>query len=632
MAMFAGGVLIAAAGWQTRAAERQQSRVVDDRALKGAAANGDEWLTTGRDYAEQRYSPLTQIDASNVSRLGLAWSYEIGTGGGPQEATPLFANGVLYGITNWSIVFAVDARTGKELWRYDPKVDRSIDEPGSDRLCCGVISRGVALYQGKVIVPVVDGRLQALDAATGNLLWSVLAIPAGSVSYTITMAPRVANGKIFIGNAGGEFPPYRGYLSAFDVNNGKELWRFYVVPGDPSKPFENDAMKKAAKTWTGDWWKLGGGGSIWDGMAYDPDANLIYVGTGNGTPWAQDVRQGKGSERLDNLYIASILAIDANNGQLKWHFQCTPGDQWDYDAVQHLMLANISIDGRERRVIMQANKNGHFYVLDRRTGEFISAAPMAPVNWTRGLDPKTGRPDVHPDALYTAERGVTVSPLQSHNTSQMAFNPATRLVYVPIASGGGFSFTGDESLRAHAGTASVGTARPRRHGPAAADRGAAVARPRSAIADPESRHSLRVGSGDADGALVHDRRRPERRGRVLDRVESRRAGHAAGTHVRVHGGQGREVVGNRVGSDERDESADDLHARRQAVHRVHGRPRRHRRRVQSSTTAARRANRPRGCATATTVACADHNAGDAEVVRVHDRCEPLALVRSRAIT
>jgi len=442
MAMFASGVLITAAGWQTRAAERQQPRVVDDRALKGAAANGDEWLTTGRDYAEQRYSPLTQIDASNVSRLGLSWSYEIGTGGGPQEATPLFANGVLYGITNWSIVFAVDARTGKERWRYDPKVDRSIDEPGSDRLCCGVISRGVALYQGKVIVPVVDGRLQALDAATGNLLWSVLAIPAGSVSYTITMAPRVANGKIFIGNAGGEFPPYRGYLSAFDVNNGQELWRFYVVPGDPSKPFENDAMKRAAKTWTGDWWKLGGGGSIWDGMAYDPDANLIYVGTGNGTPWAQDVRQGKGSERLDNLYIASILAIDANNGRLKWHFQCTPGDQWDYDAVQHLMLASISIDGRERRVIMQANKNGHFYVLDRRTGEFISAAPMAPVNWTRGLDPKTGRPDVHPDALYTAERGVTVSPLQSHNTSQMAFNPATRLVYVPIASGGGFSFTG----------------------------------------------------------------------------------------------------------------------------------------------------------------------------------------------
>jgi PQQ-dependent dehydrogenase (methanol/ethanol family) len=260
------------------------------------------------------------------------------------------------------------------------------------------------------------------------------------------MAPRVVREKIFIGNAGGEFPPYRGYLSAFDVKNGKELWRFYTTPGDPSRPFENKAMEKAAATWTGEWWKLGGGASIWDGMAYDPDANLLYVGTGNGTPWAQDVRQGKGTEHLDNLYIASILAIDANTGQLKWHFQCTPGDQWDYDAVQHLMLANVRIDGRERQVIMQANKNGYFYVIDRVTGEFISAREMAPVSWARGLDPKTGRPDVHPEAHYTAERGVTVAPLQTHNTSQMAFNPATGLVYVPIASAGTFSFTGTNTF------------------------------------------------------------------------------------------------------------------------------------------------------------------------------------------
>ena len=434
------GVLLAA----TTAA--LQTRNVDDQALKNAATNPGEWLTYGRDYAEQRYSPLTQIDATNVNRLGLAWSYEIGTGGGPQEATPLVANGVMYSITNWSIVFALDAKTGRELWRYDPQVDRSIDAPGSDRLCCGVISRGVAIYQGKVIVPVVDGRLQALDAATGKLLWSVLAIPKDSISYSITMAPRVANGKIFIGNAGGEFPPYRGYLSAFDVNNGAELWRFYTVPGDPSKPFENAAMEKAAKTWSGDWWKLGGGASIWDGMAYDPEANLVYVGTGNGTPWSQDVRQGKNTEHLDNLYIASILAIDANTGQLKWHFQCTPADQWDYDAVQHLMLANIPINGRERRVIMQVNKNGYFYVIDRLTGEFISGKEVAPVSWARGLDPVTGRPDIHPDAHYTAERGVTVAPLQSHNTAQMAFNPATRLVYVPLASDGTFSFTGTNTF------------------------------------------------------------------------------------------------------------------------------------------------------------------------------------------
>ena len=243
--------LVFAASWTPVAL---QTRKVDDGALKGAAKNGEEWLTYGRDYSEQRYSPLTQINPSNVNRLGLAWSYEVGTGGGPQEATPLVASGVMYGITNWSIVFALDARTGKELWRYDPEVDRSIDAAGSDRLCCGVISRGVALHEGRVIVPVVDGRLEALDAATGKVLWSVLAIPRDSISYSITMAPRIAKGRIFIGNAGGEFPPYRGYLSAFDVKNGKELWRFYTTPGDPSKPFENVAMAKAAKTWAGERW------------------------------------------------------------------------------------------------------------------------------------------------------------------------------------------------------------------------------------------------------------------------------------------------------------------------------------------------------------------------------------------
>ena len=440
------------AGWQTRR--------VDEFALKNAG-KGTEWLTYGHSYSEQRYSTLKQIDTTNVRRLGLGWSFEVGEGGGPQEATPLFANGVLYGITNWSITFAVDARTGKEIWRYDPQVVR-----GGVRLCCGVISRGIALYEGKVIVPVVDGRLVALDAATGKVLWSVVTIPKeNSQNYSLTMAPRVMKGKVLIGNAGAEFAPYRGYLAAFDVNNGKELWRFYTVPGDPSKPFENKAMEVAAKTWAGEWWKYGGGGSMWDGMAYDPDAELVYVGTGNGLPWPQEIRQGKASPLLDNLYITSILAIDIDTGRLKWHYQCTPGDEWDYDAIQHLMLADIRINGRNRKVIMQVNKNGYFYVLDRITGEFISGEPVAPVSWATGLDPKTGRPKINPDAYYSSERGVTVAPLQAHNTAQMAFNPATGLVYVPIAAAGTFSFTATANFQIVPGVQTLGLRSPGQPGP-----------------------------------------------------------------------------------------------------------------------------------------------------------------------
>ncbi|HET9942333.1 MAG TPA: PQQ-binding-like beta-propeller repeat protein, partial [Terriglobia bacterium] len=414
-------------------------------------------------------STLTQITPANVKNLGLAWSYEIGEGGGKQEGTPLFANGVIYGQTNWSITFAVDARTGKELWRYDPKADRSMTAPGQSRLCCGVISRGIALYEGKVIVPVVDGRIEAIDATTGKLLWSSLAIPKpepGEISpYSITMAPRVAKGKVFIGNAGAEYPPFRGYVAAFDVNDGKELWRFYTVPGDPSKPFENKAMEAAAKTWTGEWWKLGGGGSIWDGMAYDPDENLVYVGTGNGLPWPQDLRQGKNTPRLDNLYVASIIAIDADSGQLKWHYQCTPGDQWDYDAIQHLVLADIRINNRDRKVIMQANKNGYFYVIDRVNGEFISAGEMSLISWSRGMDPK-GRPLINPEAYYSAERGVTVHPTQMHNASQMSFSPQTGLIYVPINATSQFNFTAAETFTPNPGAQNIGL---RRGGRGAAD-------------------------------------------------------------------------------------------------------------------------------------------------------------------
>jgi PQQ-dependent dehydrogenase (methanol/ethanol family) len=281
-----------------------------------------------------------------------------------------------------------------------------------------------------------------------------------SENYSFTMAPRVYKGKVLIGTAGAEFAPFRGYVAAFDVNSGKELWRFYSVPGDPSKGFENKAMEAAAKTWAGQWWQYGGGGSLWDGMAYDPDANLVYVGIGNGLPWPQEIRQGKGTPRLDNLYIDSILAIDLDKGQLKWHYQCTPGDEWDYDAIQHLMLADIPVNGRNRKVIMQVNKNRYFYVIDRVRGEFISAEPVAPVSWASGIDPKTGRPNINPDAYYSSERGVTVSPLQAHNTSQMAFNPATGLVYVPIAAASTFSFTATDNFEIVPGIQSLGLRGP----------------------------------------------------------------------------------------------------------------------------------------------------------------------------
>ena len=458
----------------------QQTRKIDDKTLK-AAAKSTEWLSNGMDWGEQRYSTMTQINPENVGKLALSWSYELGAGGGSQQATPLYSNGILYTVTNWSIVAAVDAKTGKELWRYDPDADRTMTQFGKSRLCCGVNSRGIALYEGKVLVPVVDGRMQALDAATGKKLWSSWAIPEpkeGELStYSLTMAARVAKGKVFIGNAGAEFPPFRGFVSAFDVNTGKELWRFYTTPGDPSKGFENKAMEAAAKTWAGEWWKMGGGGSMWDGMAYDPETNLLYVGVGNGTVWSSDVRNGgRETTHQDNLYIASILAINADNGQLKWHYQCTPGDEWDYDAIQHLMLSDIKIGNRTRKVIMQANKNGYFYVIDRTSGEFISASEMAPVSWTTGIDPKTGRPAIHPDALYSSKQGVTVYPLQMHNTSQMSFNPNTGLVYVPIAASNTFSFVasegytptpGNQNFGLNLGAARGGTpmASPPAHGP-----------------------------------------------------------------------------------------------------------------------------------------------------------------------
>jgi quinohemoprotein ethanol dehydrogenase len=430
LAVVSVAVSTALATWMGFAQQRG-SRQPDASALRNAAQS-KEWLTYGGNYAETRYSPLRQIEASNVDRLGLAWTYIVGSGGGNQEATPLFSNGVLYGITNWSIAFAVDAKTGQELWRFDPGVDRAFAAtPTNGGVCCGILNRGVALYEGKVIIPVLDRRLIALDAVTGKPLWSTRILPEDATGYSLTMAPRVIKDKVIVGLAGAEFTPHRGFFAAFDVNTGREVWRFYTVPGDPSKPFENPALERAAKTWTGEWWKYGGGGSVWDSLSYDPEANLIYVGTGNGAPWPESLRKSQG---MDNLYICSILAVNPDNGNLAWHYQAVPGDSWDFDSVQQLILADIQINGRMRKVLMQANKGGFFYVLDRISGEFISATPFAPVNWARGHDPETGRPLIPPEAYYSTTTAVVISPAAggAANWAAKAYSPLTRLVYMPV--------------------------------------------------------------------------------------------------------------------------------------------------------------------------------------------------------
>jgi len=422
-----------------------QVKRVDDNALKNAAksiSDGD-WLSYGLTPGETRFSPLQQIDASNVRRLGLVWSYEVGDGGGDQEATPLVWNNTIFGVTNWSIVFAVDARTGKQKWRWDPDVNR---KSTGDKMCCGVVNRGLALHNGKIYVPVNDGRLLALDAETGKPVWEA------RVSYTqneqtLTIAPRIAKGKVIVGPAGGDRPT-RGFFAAYDAETGREVWRFYTVPGDPAKGFESAAMRRAAATWEGEWWKLGGGGAVWDGISYDPESELLYVGTGNAEPWPQALRTKDVSTGRDNLYVASIVAVNVNTGELKWYYQMVPGDQWDYDSVQQMTLADLQINGRTRKVIMQANKNGFFYVLDRITGEFISAKPFSRVSWAKGIDPKNGRPIINPDVMYGKDpQPVSPGGGGAHNWSPMSFNTLTGLVYIPTRGWDTFNYAVDYDFK-----------------------------------------------------------------------------------------------------------------------------------------------------------------------------------------
>lgn len=404
---------------------------VDDTALRSVAqGKGEEWLSYGFTPQETRYTPLDQINASNVARLGLAWSYDVGPGGGGQEATPLVHNGVIFSITQWSVVFAVDARTGKEKWHWDPEVNQ---QTVRSKICCGNVQRGIAMYDGRIIAPAIDGRLIALDEETGKPVWEAR-VGYPQDNYTLTMAPRIAKGKAIIGVSGGEYPT-RGFVAAFDAKTGAPAWKFYTIPGPGDK---DPGLIKAAATWPKNI-VGGGGGTVWDALSYDPDLELIYFGTGNAGPWSEDTRVSKG---FDLLYAASIVALDVNTGLYKWHYQNVPGDEWDFDSVQHLLLADVTIKGVKRKVIMQANKNGFLYTLDRANGKFIRGTPFAKVNWAIGLDEVTGRPIVNPQAKYSETESVNITPGPggAHNWSPMSYNPNLGLLFLSAQSGGGFTY------------------------------------------------------------------------------------------------------------------------------------------------------------------------------------------------
>ena len=419
-------IALAAAGWQVAAQSPTPAQIpanVDSKRIVAADKSPGDWLTVGRTYDEQRFSPLKQINEANVDKLGLAWSAELGTLRGV-EATPLVIDGVLYNTSAWNITTAYDGKTGKVLWSYDPKVPAEWGRYA----CCDIVSRGLAAWKGKIIIATLDGRVIALDAKTGKPIWTTETLDK-TWPYSVTGGPRVFDGKVLIGNGGAELG-VRGYVTALDAETGKQAWRFYTVPGDPSKGFEDKAMEMAAKTWNGEWWKLGGGGTAWDSIVYDPELKLIYIGVGNGSPWVQKYRSPGGG---DNLFLSSIVAVKADTGEYVWHYQQAPGEQWDYTATQPMMLAELKIGGKPRKVLMQAPKNGFFYVIDRTNGKLISANNYVPVTWAKGIDMKTGRPIENPEIRY-GEKPVLMSPGPSgaHNWNPMAFNPQTGLVYFPV--------------------------------------------------------------------------------------------------------------------------------------------------------------------------------------------------------
>lgn len=426
-----------------------------DAARLSDASGGTDWAAYGRTFGEQHFSPLKAIDTRNVGKLGLAWSLDLGPNN--SVTAPLAVDGVLYFASGYSVVQAVDAATGKRLWTYDPHAP----EAAGRKLRQGWGSRGIAWWNGKIYTGTHDGRLIAIDARTGKPVWSAMTVDKDDVRF-ISGPPRVFDGKVIIGHGGADVGSIRGYVTTYDAETGKQLWRFYTVPGDPADGFESPAMAMAAKTWAGEWWKYGGGGTVWNAMTYDAANHSILLGVGNGAPWNRKIRS---ADQGDNLFLASIVALDADTGAYKWHYQVNPGESWDYNAAMDMELADLIIAGRRRQVVMTAPKNGFFYVIDRTDGRLISAEPFVKVSWASKIDLASGRPVENPAARYPAATTFTMwpGPVGAHTWLPMAFSPATGLAYIPaieMATTYNDSGITSENWRRVGGSAVDGAVRP----------------------------------------------------------------------------------------------------------------------------------------------------------------------------
>ena len=408
------------------AADIPQGNVTDSRVINSPSDEPGSWLTYGQNFKEQRFSELTQINTDTIARLGLAWATQIGDYNMRMQGTPLVVDGVMYVSNGWSVIYALDATTGEEIWKYDPEVDRSYIRLA----CCGPAhNRGVAVYEGKVFVGTFDGRLIAVNAENGEEVWDVDTwIPEGLGRFNITGAPRAAAGKVYIGQGSGESGHRRGYVTAYDADTGEVSWRFFLVPGDPSQPFEHPEMELAAQTWGGEWWKYGGGGTAWNSLVYDEEFNSLYIGVGNGAPWPREIRSPGGG---DDLFLSTIVSVDVETGRMNWYYQTTPGDNWDYSSAMDMALGEIEFGGEMRKVVLQAPKNGFFYVIDREDGELLRALPYTEgIDWATHVDMETGRPVENPDVVYESEpQWIMPANSGAHNWEPQSWDNELGLMY-----------------------------------------------------------------------------------------------------------------------------------------------------------------------------------------------------------